>query len=327
MTSTLPAPPTDCISRVRFAPGGSSQLLVSSWDSQVRLYDARTNHLANAQKHSLAVLDCSFLGDASRAVSVGLEKKVFLYDFNHLKETLLGQHDEGIRCVEFHQATGQVFTGSWDRSVRAWDPRHPATPTGAVSLGHKVFAMDVGVDRIIVGASDKRIHIFDPRKLAQPLEKRDSLLKHQVRALKIGNDPRFYASSSVEGRVGIEYFETVENEERRYAFKCHRVKNDGGGEVIHPVNSIAFHPVHGTFATGGSDGGVCVWDAYAKKRLWRLNPFDTGVSSLSFSADGTMLAIGVSYTFDDGEKFPMPANEVIIRQVPDAEVLPKSAKR
>merc|ERR1712232_64627 len=139
----------------------------------------------------------------------------------------------------------------------------------------------------------------------------------------IGVDPRFYASGSVEGSVGIEYFEPQENDEKRYAFKCHRVKSEDGGEVVHPVNAVAFHPVHGTFATGGSDGGVCVWDAYAKKRLWRLNPFDTSVSSLSFSADGTMLAIGVSYTFDAGERYPLPANELVVRQITDSEVLPK----
>lgn len=327
MTSKLSEPPTDCISRVRFAPGGGPQLLVSSWDAQVRLYDAQTTQMTNVHKHALAVLDCSFLADASRAVSVGLEKKLVLWDFHNLQESLLGRHDEAIRCVEFHPATGQVFSGSWDRTVRAWDLRQPETPTSEVSLGHKVFAMDVGVDKIIVGASDLRIHIFDLRKLAQPLEKRDSLLKHQIRALKIGKDPRFYASSSVEGRVGIEYFDTSENEENRYAFKCHRVKTESAGEMIHPVNAIAFHPIHGTFATGGSDGGVCVWDAYAKKRLWRLNPFETSVSSLSFSEDGAMLAIGVSYTFDHGEKSPMPANELIIRQITDSEVLPKSAKR
>jgi len=298
----------------------------------VGLYDARTAHKIGTHKQSLAVLDCSFLEDVSKAVSGGLEKKLVMWDFQNLRETQLGRHDEAIRCVEFNLDTRQVFTGSWDRTVRSWDPRQPGNPTSVISLGTKAFALDVGANNVIVGGADRCVYLYDMRRLVgggghtAPLERRESLLKHQIRALKIGLDPRFYASGSVEGRVGIEYFEPQENEQSRYAFKCHRVKTDNG-EDIHPVNSIAFHPVHGTFATGGSDGGVCVWDAYAKKRLWRLNPFDTSVSSLSFSADGTMLAIGVSYTFDDGEKNPMPGNELVIRQITDSEVLPKSSKR
>merc|ERR1711862_719283 len=159
------------------------------------------------------------------------------------------------------------------------------------------------------------------------ISRRESLLKHQLRALKIGIDPQFYASGSVEGRVGIEYFDPQDNQNSRYAFKCHRVKNESGDEVIHPVNAIAFHPVYGTFATGGSDGSICVWDPNAKKRLWKLNPFNTAVSSLDFSSDGTMMAIGVSYIFDDGDKTPIPANELVIRRIEDAEVMPKSSKR
>lgn len=332
MTAKLPNPPLDTISRVRFAPGsGSTQLLVSSWDAQVSLHDARTMQLSGTHRQSLAVLDCTFLEDASKAVSGGLEKRLLIWDFNSFQETQLGQHDEAIRCVEFNLETRQVYSGSWDRTVRSWDARQPGTPTSVISLGTKAFALDVSANNIVVGGSDRCVHIYDRRKLhsagvTEPLERRESLLRHQIRALKIGLDPSLYASGSVEGRVGIEHFDPQENEQSRYAFKCHRVKTDGG-EDIHPVNAISFHPVHGTFATGGSDGGVCVWDAYAKKRLWRLNPFDTAVSSLSFSADGTMLAIGVSYTFDQGDKNPMPANELVIRQITDSEVLPKSSKR
>ena len=36
-------------------------------------------------------------------------------------------------------------------------------------------------------------------------------------------------------------------------------------ETVHPVHTIAFHP-RGTFATGGGDGLVNVWDGANKKR-------------------------------------------------------------
>lgn len=43
---------------------------------------------------------------------------------------------------------------------------------------------------------------------------------------------------------------------RRYAFKCHRTNEPtAGGDVIYPVNALAFHPTLGTFATGGEAPG------------------------------------------------------------------------
>eukprot|EP00747_Dinoflagellata_sp_TGD_P164737 gnl/TRDRNA2_/TRDRNA2_185086_c0_seq1.p1 gnl/TRDRNA2_/TRDRNA2_185086_c0~~gnl/TRDRNA2_/TRDRNA2_185086_c0_seq1.p1 ORF type:complete len:333 (+),score=58.34 gnl/TRDRNA2_/TRDRNA2_185086_c0_seq1:107-1105(+) len=324
MTTKLAHPPLDGISRVRFAPTGGNNLVVSSWDAHVRLYDVSSGAVVGVQRQSLAVLDCAFARDASRAVSGGLGKQVLAWDFQAQQEVLLGAHDEAIRRVEYHADTQQVITGSWDRTVRSWDPRCVPSATCVVKLGVKAFALDVSVDKVVVGGADRCIYIYDLRRLGTLLDRRESSLKYQLRAVRVASDGKSYASSSVEGRVAIEYFDADENQRSRYAFKCHRTKEANGSEVVHPVNALAFHPEYGTFATGGSDGGVCVWDAEAKKRLWRLSPFDTAVSSVAFAADGSKLCVGVSHTFDDGVPKPdAPAPVLAIRQLADAEVRPK----
>ena len=61
------------------------------------------------------------------------------------------------------------------------------------------------------------------------------------------------------------------------------------------TQALAFHPGHGTFATGGSDGGVSLWDGAHKKRLAQLDPFPTSVAALAFSCDGAKLAVASSY--------------------------------
>eukprot|EP00927_Polykrikos_kofoidii_P072461 TRINITY_DN68578_c0_g1_i1.p1 TRINITY_DN68578_c0_g1~~TRINITY_DN68578_c0_g1_i1.p1 ORF type:complete len:329 (-),score=49.69 TRINITY_DN68578_c0_g1_i1:212-1198(-) len=323
-TRKMQHPPLDCISRVRFASQArSTSLLVSSWDAHLRLYDASSGALVGLRKQNSAVLDCSFLRDASCGVGAGLDGRVFCWDFSTNQELLLGVHDQAVRCVEFDASMQWVVTGSWDKTMRLWDPRQAGRAVRNINVGTKVFSLDVGVNRVVLAGSDRHVQIFDSRRLDSPMEKRESPLKHQLRAVKIGVDQRSFASASVEGRVSIEYFDAEENQRSKYAFKCHREKTAAGDEIVHPVNALAFHPVHGTFGTGGSDGGVCVWDGNAKKRLWRWNPFETGVSSLSFSADGAMLAIGVSYTLDQGEKTPAPVPELVIRHISDAEVLPK----
>jgi len=52
--------PDDGISSVKFSPNTSQFLLVSSWDTTVRLYDVPANSMRLKYQHSGAVLDCAF---------------------------------------------------------------------------------------------------------------------------------------------------------------------------------------------------------------------------------------------------------------------------
>ena len=111
-----------------------------------------------------------------------------------------------------------------------------------------------------------------------------------------------YATASVEGRIAVEYFDpSPSSQEKKYAFKCHRQTIN---EVDHvwPVNSLAFHPTFNTFASAGSDGTVSIWDHKVKKRLRQYPKLPGPVAAVAFNCDGTKIAIGVSYTWDEGEK-------------------------
>lgn len=128
---------------------------------------------------------------------------------------------------------------------------------------------------------------------------------------------------------------------KKFAFKCHR-RQENGKDVVYPVNTIGappaayqpapppasprphrsptmippnhtrhpacscspavFHPVYGTFATGGCDGVVSVWDGEAKKRLYQFAKYPTSVAALAFNAAGTLMAVASSYTFEEGDK-------------------------
>ena len=122
--------------------------------------------------------------------------------------------------------------------------------------------------------------------------------------------------ASIEGRVAVDYFDP-DMQGGKFVFKCHRVQS-----TVFPVNAIAFHPGYGTFATGGCDGYVSLWDGRNKKLLAQLPSFPTSVSSLSFNHDGSLLAVAASYTFEEGEK-DHPPDQVYIHAVRDSEVKPK----
>lgn len=74
--------------------------------------------------------------------------------------------------------------------------------------------------------------------------------------------------------------------------------------------------------TGGSDGFVNIWDPFNKKRLCQFHRYPTSVASLTFSNDGSLLAIASSYMQEQGE-ISHPPDAIYIRQVTDAETKPK----
>lgn len=38
-------------------------------------------------------------------------------------ETIIGTHENAIRTVEFSLETNAIVTGSWDSTIKLWDPR------------------------------------------------------------------------------------------------------------------------------------------------------------------------------------------------------------
>lgn len=128
--------------------------------------------------------------------------------------------------------------------------------------------------------------------------------------------------SATHCRVAVEYLNTdTEVQKKKYAFKCHRVKQDGT-EHIYPVNAVSFHRGHNTFATGGSDGFVNIWDPFNKKRLCQFHRYSMDVSSLSFNWEGSMVAIAVSKVWKEGED-ESGRDAIFVRHVTDNETQPK----
>ncbi|XP_048548116.1 mitotic checkpoint protein BUB3.2-like [Triticum urartu] len=320
----LATPPSDGISNLRFS-NHSDHLLVSSWDKTVRLYDAEANLLKGEFAHPGPVLDCCFHDDSS-GFSAGADHTVRRLSFTSSKEDVLGRHDAPVRCVEYSYAAGQVITGSWDKTIKCWDPRGVSGPertlVGTYAQPERVYSMSLVGNRLVVATAGRHVSIYDLRNMSQPEQKRESSLKYQTRCVRCFPNGTGYALSSVEGRVSMEFFDLSESaQSKKYAFKCHR-KSESGRDTVYPVNAIAFHPIYGTFATGGHDGFVNVWDGTNKKRLYQYSKYASSIAALSFSKDGHLLAVASSYGYEEGEK-PHEPDAIFIRGVNEVEVKPK----
>lgn len=140
-----------------------------------------------------------------------------------------------------------------------------------------------------------------------------------------------YASSSIEGRIAVEWFDSsADSQARKYAFKCHRQPDpeSEGTDIVYPVNALAFHPVHGTFASGGGDGVVALWDATAKRRIRQYQKFPASVAAVAFSSDGRFVAVGVCPGFESGQEDydDEGLTKVIVRELGETEARGKGAK-
>lgn len=236
-----------------------------------------------------------------------------------------------------------LVSASWDQTLHIHDTSASSQPYITIALPGKPHAMASSPSKLVVAMTARLVHIYDlptlskalqsqtPAEQITPWQQRESSLKFLTRAVACMPNDAGYATSSIEGRVAVEWFEdTEQSQARKYAFKCHRqaATDEEGGDIVYPVNALAFHPVFGTFASGGGDASVALWDAEAKRRMRQLTKFPDSVAALAFSRDGKYLAIGACPGFQTGmEDYSGEGkSKIVIRELGETEAKGKGPK-
>ncbi|KAL2120868.1 hypothetical protein VTJ04DRAFT_4895 [Mycothermus thermophilus] len=340
-------PPQDAISALAFGPSSSRRLLVSSWDKNVYLYEVNSNAdeatLVRTFAHRAPVLDVCFGATQDEAYTAGIDHQVKKIDLATGDQAVLSKHSEAVRCVVFSPEHSILVSASWDCTLHVHSTANPSLPVLTIPLPGKPHALAASPSKLVVAMTARLVHIYDLPALAssvssqsqqppQPWQQRESSLKFLTRAVACMPNDAGYATSSIEGRVAVEWFDdSAESQARKYAFKCHRQpapEDEGGGDIVYPVNALVFHPVHGTFASGGGDGTVALWDAEAKRRMRQYQRFPESVAALAFSGDGKLLAIGVCPGFETGMEDYDGAGrtKLFIRELGESEAKGKGPK-
>ena len=205
MIKTLPIDSrTDGISSVCFSPD-SSFLLVSSWDGAATIYpvNAADSSYGIRHAHAGAVLCGSFGHSQDKCYTGGLDKIIRELDSKvEGSHRVLGKQEGPIRACEFSKFIGALVTGSWDQTIRLFDPRAATSEVGSASLVGKVFAMDVFETKAVVALSDGSLNTFDLRNLdVGPQLSRPNTIGHQVRSLAMFERGDAVLVGSIEGRA------------------------------------------------------------------------------------------------------------------------------
>ncbi|CAI9736744.1 mRNA export factor-like [Octopus vulgaris] len=307
------SPPDDSVTVVKFSPSTlpSTYLIAGSWDNNVRCWEVQPNGqtIPKAQQtHTGAVLDADWSDDGTKVFTASCDKTAKMWDLASNQTVQIAQHDAPIKTVHWIKAPSYscVMTGSWDKTLKFWDTRSP-TPMLVINLPERCYCADVKYPMAVVGTAGRGLIIYQLENQPQEFRKIDSPLKFQHRCVSVfmdkkSNQPTGFALGSIEGRVAIHYVQST-NPKDNFTFKCHRLNGSTNGmQDIYAVNGIAFHPVHGTLATVGSDGRFSFWDKDARTKLKNSEQFDQPLTTCSFNAQGNIFAYASSYDWSKGHE-------------------------
>jgi len=305
------------------------------------------HHKDPATQRAFPVLDVCFSPDANGQTGTNFftgscDNTAKVKNLQSGQEMVVAKHDKPIRIVRaYRDASNQevLATGSWDGTVKFWEmskvnPQQP-TASHSIQLQERVFAMDVKFPVCVIGTADNNITVYDLRNPAQPhMGPIKCQLTHQLRTLALFPDQNGFAVGSVEGRVGVTYFQDPQKN-KAFAFRCHRepVQGKSNEQNVFPVNSISFHQQCGTFATAGSDGCYNFWDKDSKQCLKKFQKFQNnqnlGITSGSFSQDGTIYAYSTSYDWLKGKEYYQQdaKNQIWLHYVAEEDVKPRAKGR
>ncbi|CAF2112087.1 unnamed protein product [Rotaria magnacalcarata] len=335
-------PPEDSISCMKFSPASIPQtyLIATSWANDIRCWEIQSTgqSIARAmQNFDAPLLNCCWSDDGSKVFTAGSDKTARMWDLQSNTSIQIGMHDQAVRTINYIQRPSYscVMTGSWDRTVKFWDMRQ-ATPLKQLTLDERIYAADVLGPMAVITTADRGIQVYSLDQGPTEYKKIESLLKYQHRCVSIFTDkarnPNGFAVGSIEGRVAIMYVDTPNPGNDNFTFKCHRstptATATGTTQDIFAVNDIAFHPIHSTLATVGSDGRYNYWDKDDRMKLKTSDAInDQSITCCAFDSRGQLFSYASSYDWHKGYEGNQQAkkNVIFLRQCFE-EMKPKAKK-
>ncbi|CAH8637392.1 unnamed protein product [Schistosoma mattheei] len=203
-----------------------------------------------------------------------------------------------------------------DKRLRFWDTRQPQ-PILNLDLPERIYCADVHYPLALVGTAGRQIFVYNLENGPTQFNQLESPLKFQSRCISIFMDkqkqnPSGFALGSIEGRVAIQYLNPTTPKDN-FTFKCHRSNAPVNGyHEIFAVNDMAFHPVHGTLATVGSDGCYSFWDKDARTKLHSSDSPDQPLTCCVFDPKGQVFCYASGYDWSKGYQFADPSKPIKI---------------
>ncbi|CCE62922.1 hypothetical protein TPHA_0D02860 [Tetrapisispora phaffii CBS 4417] len=290
---------SDYISDIKFFKD-LKKFMVTSWDGSLGIYNYsnRDNvYIENVIHYVHPILCCcEVIINGKRKLYAGtVQGEILLLDeINNEFVKLNGiEINKGIPSLCAYR--DKLICGSWNGSLHIIDCHTNSVDFKIQLDGRKIFKMSSNDEKLILYATNNTTLYFDlPLQKNSEGIKVESGLKFQTRDIALTPGGCGYVSSSVDGRVAVEYFD---DESKKFAFRCHRMTLSDS-QFVFPVNTICFIPNSNILYTGGSDGCVSCWNISSKRKVGQL-PKINETSIVKLASNGDILLIATS---DDSYK-------------------------
>lgn len=294
--------PTDSIQCLKWAPNPAASLICGAgWDCKATVWEVTSQNTSAGRAQVTnpePVLSVSWKHDHTNIFLGTGDNSVKLWDLSTNALQTIGSHTAPVKEVAWCEQIGHVISGSWDGTASFWDTRQ-ANPTAQINLPGRVFGMSLQYPMLVAALSDKKIAVWNLQNLhtnPQPEISMDPTLKYQIRSVSLAPSGKHFVLGLLEGRCIVKSIK-LENTIKiatDFAFKCHR------DSQAHSVNALAFSPIHGTFATGGSDGNIVYWDMTQKQRVKAFQGLGAPVTAIDFKSDSSIVAYALGYDWHKG---------------------------
>ncbi|CAI5720063.1 unnamed protein product [Hyaloperonospora brassicae] len=243
-------------------------------------------------RHGYDVQDVAIAQDNSKFASCGRDKDVFLWDVPTARVIRKFEgHEHSVNCVRYNADSSVLLSGSYDKTVRAWDmrARNSYVPIQVLDdFRDSVTSMVVAEHEIIAGCVDGVVRTYDLRAGQLFCEHID------VPVVSVAQSPdmRFVLAGCLDGSIrliekanGTEVQRYLGHSVLDYKIEC-GFSSDGAlvlsgsenGQVYwwdlvdakqthsfaahtKAVRALASHPESSMFATGCIDGSAKVWSS------------------------------------------------------------------
>lgn len=298
--SSLPSGDISCL---KCSPA-NDYVVVGTWNKEINVYQFSNNgsiKLMTSQKQDSPILSLAWDQTGSNIFVGGADNSIRLWNLQNNSFTMIGSHQSGVKNLAYCNDNNNLISTSWDGNICYWDMRS-SQRIGSVNTQCKIYCMALRSPILVVGLSNRHVYAYDIRKPKDPFHNGESQLKHQIRTVDVFPNKQGFAVSGIEGRVGVENFNTNIKKTADFSFKCHRHQDSHALKSInnvYSINRLLFHPL-GSFLTCGDDGEISIWDMLDRARIKCFDRLPLPIVDCDFDRTGQILVYGTGYTWYQG---------------------------